>query len=127
LLIKLPGQLVDLLASEGVDVVARCAGGNIVGHTVVVGETHFAFHLLPSGVILPDCIALLGNGVVIHLPDLLKEMKENEEKGLEKLTPVRLKISDRAHLMFDLYRDVDRLLEEKRLAVDSSSSSGKWR
>ena len=105
--------------------VARCAGGNNAGHTVVVGETHFAFHLLPSGVILPDCVALLGNGVVIHLPDLLKEMKENEEKGLEKLTPDRLKISDRAHLVFDLHQEVDRLQEEKRLAVASASPSGK--
>jgi adenylosuccinate synthase len=72
---------VDLLASEGVDVVARCAGGNNAGHTVVVGDAHFAFHLLPSGVVLPDCVALLGNGVVIHLPDMLKEIAENEEKG----------------------------------------------
>ena len=71
----------DLLASEGVDIVARCAGGNNAGHTVVVGDAHFAFHLLPSGVVLPNCVALLGNGVVIHLPDLLKEIEENEAKG----------------------------------------------
>jgi len=76
-----PGKLVDLLASEGVDIVARCAGGNNAGHTVVVGDAHFAFHLLPSGVVLPNCEALLGNGVVIHLPDLLGEIAENEGKG----------------------------------------------
>ena len=63
---------------------ARCAGGNNAGHTVVVGEAHFAFHLLPSGVVLPNCVALLGNGVVIHLPDLLKEIEENEAKGIPR-------------------------------------------
>ncbi len=48
--------------------------------------------------------ALLGNGVVIHLPDMLKEIEENEAKGLQPLTPERLKISDRAHLVFDFHQ-----------------------
>jgi len=48
--------------------------------------------------------ALLGNGVVIHLPDMLKEIEENEAKGLKTLTPDRLKISDRAHLVFDFHQ-----------------------
>jgi len=72
------GKLVDLL-SEDTHIVARCAGGNNAGHTVVAPDgTKYAFHLLPSGLAHPGVLGVLGNGVVIHVPDLFKEMGENE-------------------------------------------------
>ena len=74
------GKLVDLLAQKA-DVVARCQGGNNAGHTVVTEEGKFAFHLLPSGLINPQVKAVLGNGVVINVPEFLKEIEENEAKG----------------------------------------------
>ena len=62
-----PGKLVDLLA-VGADMVCRCQGGNNAGHTVVVDGVAFDFHLLPSGIINDKSKALIGNGVVVHLP-----------------------------------------------------------
>ena len=61
------GKLVDLLAVDA-DLVCRCQGGNNAGHTVVVNGVAYDFHLLPSGIINENSKALIGNGVVIHLP-----------------------------------------------------------
>lgn len=72
-------------------------GGNNAGHTVVVGEIEYDFHLLPSGIINPNCTSIVGNGVVIHLPQFLEEIKKNEMKGMTNWKE-RLLISDRAHL-----------------------------
>lgn len=106
------GKLVDLLA-ENATVVARCQGGNNAGHTVVVGEKSYDFHLLPSGMIWPKCVSVIGNGVVIHVPGLFEEIKKNEEKGLTEWKN-RLKISDRAHLVFDFHQAVDGMQETER-------------
>jgi adenylosuccinate synthase len=72
-------------------------GGNNAGHTVVVGNVEFDFHLLPSGIINSNCVAVVGNGVVIHLSQLFDEIRKNETKGLSNWKQ-RLFISDRAHL-----------------------------
>lgn len=112
------GKLVDLLA-EHADVVARCQGGNNAGHTVVVGDKMYDFHLLPSGIVWPDCISIIGNGVVVHVPSLFEEIEKNEAKGLANWEN-RLKISDRAHLVFDFHQAVDGLQETER-----SESKGK--
>uniref|UniRef100_A0A9J8ATC3 Adenylosuccinate synthetase n=1 Tax=Cyprinus carpio carpio TaxID=630221 RepID=A0A9J8ATC3_CYPCA len=90
------GKVVDLLATES-DLVCRCQGGNNAGHTVVVDEKEYDFHLLPSGIISTKCISFIGNGVVIHLPGLFEEIDKNEKKGL-KGWEKRLVISDRAHI-----------------------------
>ncbi|TRY96271.1 hypothetical protein DNTS_001503 [Danionella cerebrum] len=90
------GKVVDLLATES-DVVCRCQGGNNAGHTVVVDEKEYDFHLLPSGIINTRCTSFIGNGVVIHLPGLFEEIDKNEKKGL-KGWEKRLVISDRAHI-----------------------------
>lgn len=90
------GKIVDLLASE-MDIVCRCQGGNNAGHTVVANGVEYDFHLLPSGIINPNIISVLGNGVVIHLGQLLEEIHKNESKGLKDWQN-RLVISDRAHL-----------------------------
>ena len=104
------GKLVDLLSGD-VDVVARCQGGNNAGHTVVANGVSYAFHLLPSGLVHDKVIGILGNGVVIHIPQLFGEMEANQGLSIDH---ARLKISDRAHLVFDFHQQVDGLQESHR-------------
>lgn len=106
------GKVVDMLATE-VDVVCRCQGGNNAGHTVVVDNLEFDFHLLPSGIINEKCASVIGNGVVIHLPGLFEELAKNEAKGLDNWQH-RLIVSDRAHLVFDLHQEVDGFQEAEK-------------
>ena len=103
------GKIVDLLAVNA-DVVCRFNGGNNAGHTVIANGVEYDFHLLPSGITNEQCISIIGNGCVIHLPDLLKEIAKNELKGLKNWQQ-RLYISDRAHLVFDLHQEIDGLIE----------------
>ena len=58
----------------------RCQGGNNAGHTVIVGEKAYDFHLLPCGIIWEGCEGLIGNGVVIHLPGFVEELEKNIAK-----------------------------------------------
>jgi len=106
------GKVVDMLAMTA-DVVCRCQGGNNAGHTVVVGSTEYAFHLLPSGIINLKCKSVIGNGVVIHLPGLFEEIAKNEAKGLTGWKE-RLLISNRAHIVFDFHQKVDGLQEQEK-------------
>jgi len=107
------GKLVDLI-SKHVDVVARCQGGNNAGHTVVAEGHKYAFHLLPSGLVHDGVMGVLGNGVVVHIPQLFDEMEKNEGKAMAPIDHTRLKISDRAHIVFDFHQQVDGLQESKR-------------
>jgi len=106
------GKVVDMLASNA-DIVARCQGGNNAGHTVVVGDKEYDFHLLPSGIINPKSKSIIGNGVVVHLPQMFEELKKNEDKGLTHLRDSLL-ISDRAHLVFDLHQEADGMQEREK-------------
>ncbi|XP_050315826.1 adenylosuccinate synthetase [Anthonomus grandis grandis] len=105
------GKVVDLLAQTA-DVVSRCQGGNNAGHTIVVDGVEYDFHLLPSGIIQPNVKSVIGNGVVIHLPQLFDEIEKNEKKGMKNWEE-RLIISDRAHLVFDFHQAVDGLQEQE--------------
>ncbi|XP_071053364.1 adenylosuccinate synthetase isoform X2 [Onthophagus taurus] len=105
------GKVVDMLSTQA-DVVCRCQGGNNAGHTVVVNGAEYDFHLLPSGIINPQCISIIGNGVVIHLPGLFEEIAKIEAKGIKDWKG-RLMISDRAHLVFDFHQQVDGLQEQE--------------
>ncbi|CCA74795.1 probable ADE12-adenylosuccinate synthetase [Serendipita indica DSM 11827] len=108
------GKLVDIL-SQDIDICARCAGGNNAGHTIVVPmgpnneKTMLDFHLLPCGLINPNCVGLIGSGVVVHVPSFFSELEKLESKGLN--CQGRLLISDRAHLVFDFHQIVDGLKE----------------
>src|SRR5690606_27689363 len=104
------GKLVDIL-SQQYDIVARCQGGSNAGHTIIVDGNKFAFHLLPSGILHKNATCLIGNGVVIHLPTLFKELASLDEKGIDYKG--RLKISDRAHLLFDYHQIVDGMQEDE--------------
>lgn len=103
------GKIVDLLATKA-DVVCRVQGGNNAGHTVVIGEKSYDFHLLPSGIVNKNCKVVIGNGVVVNLPELLIEAKKNEDKGLTWWRE-NLIISDRAHLVFNFHQEIDGNLE----------------
>ncbi|CAH8468251.1 unnamed protein product [Heterobilharzia americana] len=106
------GKLVDLL-SESATVVCRCQGGNNAGHTVVAEGQEYFFHLLPSGIVNSNVLAIVGNGVVVNLRGLFQEIEEAISKGLLDVTS-RLRISDRCHLVFDIHQEVDRMEEELR-------------
>ncbi|XP_076320673.1 adenylosuccinate synthetase isoform X2 [Tachypleus tridentatus] len=106
------GKVVDLLAFNA-DIVCRCQGGNNAGHTVVVGEKEYDFHLLPSGIVNPNCTSVVGNGVVINLPQFFEEIAKNEANGLPDCKG-RLYISDRAHLVFDFHQLVDGMQEVEK-------------
>ncbi len=90
---------------------------------MVVGDVAYDVHLLPSGIIRPDCVALIGNGVVVHVPDLFEELAKCEAKGLAAGWENRLKISDRAHLVFDFHKDADCAQEKER--ANTAATKGK--
>lgn len=104
------GKLVDLLATKA-DAVCRFNGGNNAGHTVLAHGIEYDFHMLPSGIINEQCVSVIGNGCVIHLPDMFKEIAKNAAKGHMTEWQKRLLISDRAHLVFDLHQEIDGLVE----------------
>ena len=102
------GKLVDLLCDD-IEVCARCQGGNNAGHTIVVGKTKYDFHMLPSGLVNPNCLNLVGSGVVVHIPSFFDELEKIENQGLK--CSDRLFLSSRAHLVFDFHQRVDKLRE----------------
>ena len=107
------GRMVDLL-TEDFDLVVRYQGGGNAGHTVVNDKGKFALHLLPSGILRPGVVNLLGNGVALDPENLWAEMEDVRSRGVA-ITPENLKISDRASLLLPWHRDLD-ALEEQRLA-----------
>ncbi|WCJ26866.1 Adenylosuccinate synthetase chloroplastic [Euphorbia peplus] len=103
------GKLVDILA-EHFDIVARCQGGANAGHTIYNAEgKKFALHLVPSGILNEETLCVIGNGVVVHLPGLFKEIERLEANGVN--CNGRILVSDRAHLLFDFHQEVDGLRE----------------
>merc|ERR1712000_72412 len=116
------GKLVDILCPT-VKLCARAQGGNNAGHTIVANGVTYDFHLLPSGLINPDCVNLIGAGVVCHIPAFFKELNDLEAKGLENVRS-RIFISDRAQIVFDLHQIVDGL-EEVELGGKSVGTTRK--
>ena len=105
------GKVVDLLADR-FDIVARYQGGHNAGHSVYVGERAFVLRLLPSGIIHSDKICVLGNGMVIDPKAFFEEVDQIAEKGIS-VTPERLKVSSRAHLIMPYHRALDHTSEER--------------
>jgi adenylosuccinate synthase len=101
------GKATDLLGDK-VKYVVRYQGGNNAGHTVVIGDQKYALHLLPSGILSPNCIPVIGNGVVIDPAVLLEEIKGLNERGVDTS---RLKISTNAHLITPYHRTIDKVTE----------------
>lgn len=101
------GKATDLLG-EAVDYVVRYQGGNNAGHTVVIKDQKYALHLLPSGILSPNVIPVIGNGVVIDPAVLLQEIKDLSERGINTS---RLKVSTNAHLITPYHRTIDKVSE----------------
>jgi len=116
------GRMVDLL-SESQDIVVRYQGGNNAGHTVVNHLGKFILNLLPSGILRPEVVCVMGPGMVIDLEHLYNEINRLKEAGV-KITPENLKISDRATICMPYHVMQDRL-EEKRLADKKYGSTGR--
>ncbi|MBY6953100.1 adenylosuccinate synthase [Clostridium botulinum] len=106
------GKMTDYLA-ENADVVVRFQGGNNAGHTVVVGEKEYKLHLIPSGILYNDKLNVIGNGVVLDPKALFEEINYLESLGVE-ITPDRLIISDRAHVIMPYHRILDGIKERAR-------------
>ena len=112
------GKITDMLAKEA-DIVVRFQGGANAGHTIVNNYGKFALHTLPSGVFYSHTTSVIGNGVALNIPVLIKELNEIVSKGVPA---PKIKISDRAqmvmpyHILFDQY-------EEERLGGKSFGST----
>src|SRR5215210_2227026 len=105
------GKIVDLLA-EQFDIVARYQGGHNAGHSVQVGDQSFVLHLLPSGIVHRGKTCVLGNGMVIDPKAFFVEADRLTQQGIE-VSPERVKISSRAHLILPYHRALDHTSEER--------------
>ncbi|MDT0379713.1 adenylosuccinate synthase [Streptomyces sp. DSM 42041] len=101
------GKATDLLGGS-VDYVVRYQGGNNAGHTVVVGDQKYALHLLPSGILSPECTPVIGNGVVIDPAVLLSELSGLNERGVDTS---KLLVSGNAHLITPYHTTLDKVTE----------------
>ena len=112
------GKITDMLAKES-DIIVRFQGGSNAGHTIINNYGKFALHLLPSGVFYSHTTSIIGNGVALNIPFLVKEVEDLVSKGVPK---PRILVSDRAqilmpyHILFDQY-------EEERLGKNSFGST----
>ena len=106
------GKVVDLL-TPGFDAVARYQGGHNAGHTVYVSGRKIVLHLIPSGILHPDKLCLIGNGLVVSPPAFLKEVAELEALGV-RVGPERLALSRNAHLIMPWHPILERISEEGR-------------
>ena len=112
------GRVIDLLA-EHADVVVRYQGGNNAGHTVVTEQGKFVLNLLPSGILHSNVVCILGDGMVVDLEHLSKEIEQIREKGIT-VNPDHLKLSKRATISMPWHRIQDGL-EEDRLAKNGTA------
>ena len=94
------------------DIIVRYQGGANAGHTVVVKEKKFIFHLVPSGVLHPEKICVIGNGVVLDPLQLISELESLEKQGFQVRN--RLLISDAAHLILPYHKTMDEAMEQVR-------------
>lgn len=104
------GKIIDYLGSSA-DVAVRSTGGNNAGHSIEVDGEKYVFHLIPSGILNKGTIAIIGNGVVVDPKVLIDEIDNLESKG--KSTS-KLRISDKAHVIFPYHIEMDKMLENNR-------------
>ncbi|HZR25990.1 MAG TPA: adenylosuccinate synthase [Vicinamibacterales bacterium] len=105
------GKIVDLL-TPNFSIVARYQGGHNAGHTVYVNGAKFILRLIPSGILHPGVICIIGNGVVVDPQALFQEVDELTKNGIDVAN--RIVISDKAHLILPYHRDLDLLSEARR-------------
>lgn len=105
------GKVIDLL-SESAQHIARAQGGNNAGHTILVSEKEFRFHLIPSGILYPHTKCYIGGGTVIDPASLLTEIEGLKKNGISDVK--RLYISFYAHIVFPYHRLIDQLSEKQK-------------
>lgn len=105
------GKIVDLLTDQ-VSIVTRYQGGHNAGHTLVIDGKKTALHLIPSGIMRADVTCVIGNGVVLSLDALLKEIDGLEANGVQVMN--RLKISPACPLILDVHVALDQAREKRR-------------
>lgn len=101
------GKITDFLAEQA-DCIVRYQGGSNAGHTVVVGGQKFMLHLIPSGILYPDKVCVIGNGVALDLEMLVREIEGLEAQGI---SVANLRISSRAHILMPYHKKFDELQE----------------
>jgi adenylosuccinate synthase len=106
------GKIVDWL-SERAEIVVRFQGGHNAGHTLVIGDVEYRLSLLPSGVVRPGKLSLIGNGVVVDPWALVKEINAIREKGVA-VSPANLKIAENVALILPSHGEIDRAREARR-------------
>lgn len=106
------GKMTDYLAEEA-QVIVRFQGGNNAGHTVEVGDKQYKLHLIPSGILYDKKLNIIGNGVVVDPKALFTEIDYLEGEGV-KVTPEKLIVSDRAHVIMPYHKTLDKLKEKAR-------------
>ena len=116
------GKIVDWL-SERADVVVRFQGGHNAGHTLVIDGVTYKLHLVPSGVVRPDKLAMIGNGVVIDPWALLDEIDTIRAQGVN-ITPENLRIAENAPLILPLHVELD-MAREKALGEAKIGTTGR--
>jgi adenylosuccinate synthase len=99
------GKIVDLLTRYA-DLVVRFHGGNNAGHTVLIGQEKFIFHIMPSGILYDDKTCIIGNGVVLDPAVLIEEIQDVKKRGRFK-NDSQLLISEQAHLILPYHRKID--------------------
>ncbi len=114
------GKITDLLAEEA-DVVVRFSGGNNAGHTVIADDQKYELHLIPSGILYPEKLCLIGSGVVIHPRSLVEEMNGLKKRGIAL---DNLHLSPEAHLVLPYHVRLDNL-EEEHKAGDKIGTTGR--
>ena len=105
------GKIVDILTEDS-DIVVRYQGGANAGHTVVIDSEKFILHLVPTGILHPQKICILGNGVVVDLEQFFSELQELKGRGIE--TDQRVLISNSAHLVMPYHKTIEKLDEKQR-------------
>src|SRR5471032_498884 len=95
------GKIVDLLA-ESADVIVRFQGGHNAGHTLVINGVTYKLSLLPSGIVRPGKISIIGNGVVLDPEHLIQEIEKLRGQGVE-VSPDNLKIAENVPLILSLH------------------------
>ena len=116
------GKIVDWLSSQA-DVVIRFQGGNNAGHTLVINGDTYKLNILPSGILREDKISIIGNGVVLDLAALKKEITSLSERGV-KISPNNLCISDRATIILPIHQKLDELRENNNLLKIGTTKRG---